>query len=709
MIPDVLARDPWVPTRKRRVLALAVRPHSLLAFGPGEESAWRDPAPTVEPNDDPVWSKAPSAEGARALAREIFLGGGIIPLVTARHVALEDLPGLAPALDPRFAEHYGLLRIALARHGLTALPTLFEVFPSWPAPTTEVLLRVDATTVATFFLDRLETHPFYLARWARAHPETFALVAMPRILGDGEDRDATLKLVKWLRREFVREGSPHVEALRRGAARYGDDALAEYDAIFAPPPLPSRAPKLPQFVDLASLPVVVTTDGTPLPPDAMKRLVALATLLPQASARAAIDSALPALERNSLAELASVLLRAWNDAEGPSKERWMLHAAGLFGDDRVVRSLAVNLETWASTGLGARAKLAAEALAAIGSDLALMHLSFLTKKKRVKAVAKVAETALTRFAEANELSADELADRLVPDLGLDAKGALALDFGARSFRVGFDEELHPFVTDEGGERLVSLPRANKNDDAAKAASAHELWAALKLEMKTLGAEQVRRLERAMVAGRSWSVPELRRYFFEHPLMQNLARRVVWIVLYETPPRTFRVAEDGSLADADDAPFALPDVARVGIAHPIALRDAGTLERFRQLFSDYAIVQPFPQLGREVLTPTDDERAAHETARWSGKVARGDRFFSLKHRGWTFADYDLAKPLGPGEGAPQAVLETKPGVWFLGQKPEDQTLGVVKIRAATAGVHPTFGELPPVVVSELFRDLDALLR
>ena len=44
-------------------------------------------------------------------------------------------------------------------------------------------------------------------------------------------------------------------------------------------------------------------------------------------------------------------------------------------------------------------------------------------------------------AEQRDLTPEELADRLVPDLGLDADGSLTLDFGPRAFRVGFDGSL----------------------------------------------------------------------------------------------------------------------------------------------------------------------------------------------------------------------------------------------------------------------------
>ena len=49
------------------------------------------------------------------------------------------------------------------------------------------------------------------------------------------------------------------------------------------------------------------------------------------------------------------------------------------------------------------------------------------------------------------LTAEQLADRLVPDFGLDADGSMVLDYGPRRFVVGFDEQLKPYVADEAGK------------------------------------------------------------------------------------------------------------------------------------------------------------------------------------------------------------------------------------------------------------------
>ena len=80
----------------------------------------------------------------------------------------------------------------------------------------------------------------------------------------------------------------------------------------------------------------------------------------------------------------------------------------------------------------------------ISSPAALLHLACVADKSRSEEVKKHARETLEQVAAAQGLPTDELADRTVPDLELDANGtATALDFGARKFTVPFDEGLHP--------------------------------------------------------------------------------------------------------------------------------------------------------------------------------------------------------------------------------------------------------------------------
>jgi hypothetical protein len=314
-------------------------------------------------------------------------------------------------------------------------------------------------------------------------------------------------------------------------------------------------------------------------------------------------------------------------------------------------------------------------------------------------------------AQQRGLSRIELADRIVPALGLD--GPRTLDFGPRQFRICLDEALVPHVKDMQGTRLKDLPKPRQSDDAAKAEAATLRYKVLKTELKTLAKVQVSRLEQAMVTQRRWSLEDFQTFFVHHPLTRELAARLLWSV-HDASLQAIgacRIAEDGTLADAQDHHFDPPAQAQFGIAHPLllpaALRDA-----FAHQFADYEILQPFAQLNREVFMLRPEEAQATRINRVEGRdIATGAAIGLLDH-GWlrgSAADggmvFTLLKPMGPGGS--HAVLCCDPGmpVTQLSAVPR-QTLGIVHLQNAT-GEPLAFGSIDPVLCSELLRDLHRL--
>src|SRR5262249_11673780 len=114
---------------------------------------------------------------------------------------------------------------------------------------------------------------------------------------------------------------------------------------------------------------------------------------------------------------------------------------------------------------------------------------------------------------------------------------------------------------------------------------------------------------------------------------HVVRRLVWTADADGRAAAvpFRVAEDRTLADVDDNPVTLPDRALVGVAHPLDL--ATSLEAWAGVLADYEILQPFPQLSREVLELTDEERSATALARFAGARVPTPKVVGLEHRGW----------------------------------------------------------------------------
>ncbi|MEV5408178.1 DUF4132 domain-containing protein [Thermopolyspora sp. NPDC052614] len=314
------------------------------------------------------------------------------------------------------------------------------------------------------------------------------------------------------------------------------------------------------------------------------------------------------------------------------------------------------------------------------------------------------------------LTPEQLADRLVPDFGLDAGGGMVLDYGPRRFVVGFDEQLKPYVADEDGKRRASLPEPGVKDDPELAPEAYKRFATLKKDVRTAAADQIRRLEAAMVSGRRWSTSEFAEFFVAHPLLWHITRRLVWTAEHDGVSTAFRVAEDRTYADVEDDVLTLPESARIGIAHPVTLGER--LAAWSRLFADYEIMQPFPQLGRAVHALDEKERASGRLERFEGLKVPVGRVLGLERRGWergTPQDAGVQGWISRQVAADRhVVIDLDPGIAIgaVDLKPE-QTLMYVRLGDRPADYWPshgtdrTFGELDPVIASEVLADLTEL--
>lgn len=434
---------------------------------------------------------------------------------------------------------------------------------------------------------------------------------------------------------------------------------------------------------------------------------------------AVVDAAKAACTPASLAAFSWDLFQAWLQGGADSKDKWAFTALGALGGDDAARKLVPLVRAWPGEAAHARAVTGLEVLARIGSDPALMGLHGIAQKVKFKGLQDKAREKMDEIAARRGFTAEELADRLVPDLELDDDGSKVLDFGARSFRVGFDEALAPFVVDPAGRRLSDLPKPNAKDDAALAGPAVEAWKAMKKDARTLASLQITRLELAMGTARRWSALDFEAFLVRHPLMVHLVRRLVWAVYDgDRAATTFRVAEDRTFASIDDDPFALPPGAVVGAVHRLELSDADAATWSARL-ADYELAQPFPQLTREVFPLTDAERRASSLERFDGQRVESKKLLGLQSRGWrrgTPQDaglyHEFGKPITRGLGA---WLSFEPGIAVGSMEWGDpvQELRAVDFApdAPSFGRRPakarTLGELPPVVVSEVIRDLTLL--
>lgn len=328
------------------------------------------------------------------------------------------------------------------------------------------------------------------------------------------------------------------------------------------------------------------------------------------------------LDARSLAAYAQMVYELWMDQGAPSKQKWVLVFASLFGGREMVDILKRQINQWPQEARGAIACDAVYALALSPEPEGLLTVDSISRKFKFKQVKTAAGVALNSAAKALNLSPEELADRIVPDLGLDERGQRVFDFGSRSFTVTLTPALELEVRAQDGKKLKTLPAPGKQDDPALAGEASETFKALKKQIKATVNTQALRLELALSTARTWTGTAWRGLFVKKPVMRQFAIGLVWGV-YEDGKLSacFRYLEDGSFSTVDEEEYELADQAVVGLVHPVEL-SAEDLAAWQEQLEDYEIKQPIPQLTRPVARVESGHEADTALESFGGRVLSG---------------------------------------------------------------------------------------
>ncbi|MEU2246519.1 DUF4132 domain-containing protein [Streptomyces sp. NPDC019224] len=717
-LPAVLTTPPWTGKRTRTrpvvVAGLTAGGEPVVAWQAGEREKWATTSSRYtrrEAVDD--W------ERTIASLRYGLDAPDLRPAWIYVHGPEERVAPLLADWDPTDVwDGADTLKPVAARFGPAALPMLLRVVPRQPGVLAPLLLPFVDARVARHMADwavRLKSTASVARSWFERHGVRAAPLLVPDAVGKaGAARRAaeqTLLQIAALHGDTV---------VREAAEGYGEKAAEAVAGLLVADPLeralPAAVPELPEWADPVLLPQIRVASGGALPNESVRHVVTMLALSKPGEPYPGLADVVRTVDPASAAEFAWALFEQWRLALLPAKEAWALRALGVLGDDVTVRRLTPVIRAWPGENAHHRAVEGLDVLAAIGSDAALLHLHGISQRVKFKALKVRAAEKIAEVAAGLGLTGEQLSDRLVPDLGLDADGSTVVDYGSRTFTVGFDEQLRPYVRDSDGKHRKDLPKPGAKDDAELAPAERKRFTALKKEVRTIASDQVRRLEAAMVAGRSWTAHEFTELFVGHPLMWHLVRRLVWLSETEGATTAFRVAEDRTFADVEGDAFGLPGEATVRLAHPLRLGEAVTA--WSEVFADYEILQPFPQLGRAVFTLTEEEAAGHRLRRFEGIKVPTGRVLGLERYGWQRGNpedngverwiskrlddnrylvvaLDEGIAVGMVDMFPEQVLET---VW-LDSRPSDYW--------GSRTYDLRFDGLDAVTASELLADLTAL--
>ncbi|GLW68343.1 hypothetical protein Kpho02_06420 [Kitasatospora phosalacinea] len=717
-LPPLLVSPPWTRPRTRRKARVleGLRPDEgvELVWRPGEQERWGR-------SEFLTGWQFPADTDWAAQARTV-LGESHSLWYPSRLLVQGPVEALAPALAAwRPADLWGgseYLPPVVARYGAAALPMVLHAARAKPAALSSLLLPFRAVGAARLLADglvRLKSVHATARSWFARHGVAGALLLVPDAVGPaGRERGAAEQALR-----LVAADAGEGALLAAVEDRYGAAAAEVVAEALATDPmenaLPARVPVLPAWAQPAVLPQLLLRapgeEPSALPAEAVRHVLTMLAMSKPGVPYPGLAVVAETCRAEGLAEFGWALFEQWQQVGMPSKESWVLSALGVLGDDTTVRRLTPVVREWPGQGAHQRAVEGLDVLAAIGTDLALLHLHGVAQRVKFKALKARAQEKIAEVAEGLGLTPEQLADRLVPDLGLGPDGTTVIDYGSRTFTVGFDEQLRPYVLDADGKRRKDLPAPGVKDDPELAPAERKRFMALKKDVRTVAGDQLRRLEGAMVAQRSWSAEEFTSLFVEHPLVWHLARRLVWLA----DDAAFRVAEDRTFTDVHDEVFALPADATVRIAHPLHLGEE-RVEQWSELFADYEILQPFPQLGRPVRRFTPEEAAANRLHRFEGCTVPVGRLLGLTKRGWERGEPQdagverwFSKRLGEGC---HLVIQLDEGIAVgLVDMFPDQTFEAVWLDSApgdhwSSRDYPLrYGDLDPVAASELLADLE----
>lgn len=675
------------------------------------------PAPGASGEEALIWLRARLAQLGEEVRGYAYNGTAYVNLFRTMEKLPEPL-ALAFWETPRLAfRSYVVWAFTgpqmLSRFGERALPGLLKLGEAKLAVALEAASRTDASEVApmaarAFLRPRPKKDKALAARWLRRHWRTALTRLIPDAVGaPGDARDAAEAVLRWLVREEPKaavelpalvaayaETEPRIsEAIEQVLSR---DPFAQY---------PAKIASLPAWFAPGAFSRPRLRDGGAFPDEAIAALAEMLSFSTPDAVYAGVAMTKEICTPQSLGAFAWDLFSVWLASGAPSANSWAINALAWIGDDACARKLAAVIRRGIG-GTSSRMNAALDALAGMGSDVALMNLSYLAERGRSKALQMKALEKIAAVAENRELTADELADRVVLDLDLDDRGGLDLDFGPRQFRLGFDEFLRPWVREADGRKLRQFPKPRKSDDPELAAAAVARWSLLKKDAAAIADQQLIRLEKMLATSRRVTPDVFQTLFAAHPLIRHLAQRLVW-GLYDdesasTRARvTFRVSSDLTFSDWGDHPAEVDTTPEagglVGMVHPVHMTP-DEKRAWGEIFHDYEITQPFQQLSRDVFILSEAEKSSARIGRFDGIEMQT---FDVRPGGlydWRGGDGRIESRilLACGEGAMVSFLM------------RSKVFGQIELKN-DGGQDVPFGEIDDVTASELLLELSRIVE
>ena len=259
----------------------------------------------------------------------------------------------------------------------------------------------------------------------------------------------------------------------------------------------------------------------------------------------------------------------------------------------------------------------------------------------------------------------------------------------------------------------------------KQAHASELKASKRAaaDMQKMLMAQRLRIEQFFMNERKMGYEHWLRHFIQHPLLGAINRRLIWS-FQSDGAQTQGIWFNREVVNWNNEPLAgFGQNTTVQLWHPL-YSDTQTVLSWRCWLEDHQVVQPFKQAHREVyiLTPAEEQTETYSN-RFAAHVIRQHQFASLcRERGWRYhlmgsgfdghnvptlqvprrfisAEFWVDLPDARGGGDPRQGTED------LSRSGISLYLLTDQVRFARNNAPVRLAEIPPLVFSEIMRDVD----
>jgi hypothetical protein len=324
-----------------------------------------------------------------------------------------------------------------------------------------------------------------------------------------------------------------------------------------------------------------------------------------------------------------------------------------------------------------------------------------TAKKRI---GKSLDTAASLTGQTRE----DLEEKSVPNFGLNLEGNLSRAFGNYTALLQIVESRDIEITwsHKDGKSFKAAPAEVKRDHATALKEFQKL--AKDLE-KMLTAQRIR-IERLLMTERDWDFESWRHRYFDHPLLANITRRLIWH--FKLGDRSALGAFfKGKIVDVQGRPLTwLKADTRVRLWHAIGFA-LETVAAWRDWLQKHEVCQPFKQAHREVYILTDAEvRTKNYSNRFAAHILGQHQFAALcKQRGWKYQfmggfDFQSTPTLELPAWNLSAEFWVQPTA-EMDRSGVSRYLATDQVRFVRNETAILLSDVPAIVFSEVMRDVD----